>query len=253
MLKLFLILSIALNAFFLYGKGTPVQVLLVNDTWLKADLLKSDKEGNLTIQLDKKEQILRRRDFKLVKMASPPEITKAEAFLNARKFKEAEKLLVSLAETYNFPTLEMKIKILRARLKIAENDYKSAVSVLEPLLKYKMVMPQLEADSCAQGLLLLGNACAELDMQDNAEKAYRSSFELAVPEYSAVANFKLGEMLLKKKNVQGALDCFLENIAVFPPEVPGRKSSLERTIIIYKENKNKNLKVYEEMLKKEYP
>ncbi|MFA6714839.1 MAG: hypothetical protein WC082_06975 [Victivallales bacterium] len=253
MFKLFFTLFISLHICVLYGKGTPVKVLLTNDTWLKAELLKSDKEGNLTIQLDKREQILRRRDFKLVKMALLPEIVKAEAFLNTGKFGEAQNLLNALAAAYNFPTMELKIKLLLARLKIAENDYKGAVSILEPLLKYEMVMPQMEAASCARGLLLLGNACAKLDLRDNAEKAYRSSFELAVPEYSAVANFKLGEMLLKQKNVQGALDCFLENIAVFPPETPGRKHSLEQTITIYKSNKNKKLKLYEEMLKKEYP
>lgn len=253
MLKLFLILSAALTAFILDGKGTPVKVLLSNDTWLKADLLNADKEGNLTLELDQREQLLRRRDFKLVKMTSPPEITKAEAFLNAKKFKDAEKLLDALAEAYNFPPMELQVRLLRGRLKIAENDYKSAAAVLEPLLTYKMVMPQFEAAACAQGLLLLGDACAKLDLPGNAEKAYRGAFELAVPEYSAVANLRLGEMLLERKNVPGALDCFLENIVVFPPEVPGRKSSLEKTIMIYKNDKHKNLKLYEEMLKKEYP
>ncbi|MDD5599675.1 MAG: hypothetical protein PHV82_17150 [Victivallaceae bacterium] len=253
MFKLFFTLFIALSISVLYGKGTPVKVLLTNDTWLKADLLKSDKEGNLTIQLDEREQILRRRDFKLVKMTLPPEMAKAEAFLNAGKFGEAQNLLNSLAAAYNFPTMELKIKLLLARLKIAEKDYKSAVSLLEPLLKYDMVMPPLEAASCAYGLLLLGNAWAKLDLRDNAEKAYRGSFELAAPEYSAVANFRLGKMLLEQKNVQGALDCFLENIAVFPPEAPGRRRSLEETITIYKGNKNKKLQLYEEMLKKEYP
>jgi tetratricopeptide (TPR) repeat protein len=250
--KLFFVLIILLNISALYGKGTAIKVLLLNNTWLKADLLKSDRKGNLTIQLDKRERILRRKEFRLVKMTLPPEMLKAGELLKLNKTREAGKLLDSVVEKYNFPLMQLKIKILQAQIKIADDDYQTAVSLLSHLLEEKIVMPQLEASSYAHGFLLLGNAYAQLKQQDNAAKAYRRSFDLAVPEYSATANLNLGKMLLKQKITQGALDCFLENISVFAPEVPGRKLSLQATISIYKKNKDKKLKVYEDMLKKEY-
>ncbi|MCK4982399.1 MAG: hypothetical protein KAS17_05720 [Victivallaceae bacterium] len=238
--KLFFVLLILLNISALYGKGTAIKVLLLNNTWLKADLLKSDRKGNLTIQLDKRERILRRKEFKLVKMTLPSEMLKAG------------KLLDSVAAKYNFPIMRLKIKVLQAQIKIADADYQTVVSLLSPPLEEKMIMPQLEASSYAHGFLLLGNAYAQLKQQDNAAKAYRRSFDLAVPEYSAMANLSLGKMLLKQKRTQGALDCFLENISVFAPEVPGHKLALQETIAIYKRNKDKKLKVYEDMFKKEY-
>jgi len=253
MLKLFFVLLILLNISVLYGKGAAIKVLLLNNTWLKANLLKSDQKGNLTIQLDKREYILRRKEFKLVKMTfSIPEILKARELLKLNKTLEAGKLLDSVAAKYNFPLMQLEIKVLQAQLKIAAADYQTAISLLNPLLEDKMIMPQLEARSYAHGFLLLGNAYAKLKQQDNAAKAYRRSFDLAVPEYSATANLSLGKMLLKQKRTQGALDCFLENISVFAPEVPGRKLSLQETISIYKKNKDKKLKLYENMFKKEY-
>jgi len=250
--KLFFVLLILLNISALYGKGTAVKVLLLNNTWLKADLLKFDRKGNLTIQLDKRERILRRKEFRLVKMTLPPEMLKAGELFKQHKTREAGKLLDSVAAKYNFPLMQLKIKVLQAQIKIADHDYQTAVSLLSPPLSGKMIMPQLEASSYAHGFLLLGNAYAQLKQQDNATKAYRRSFDLAVPEYSAIANLSLGKMLLKQKRTQGALDCFLENISVFAPEVPGRKLSLQATISIYRKNKDKKLKVYEDMFKKEY-
>jgi len=252
MLKLFFALLILLNISALYGKGAAIKVLMLNNTWLKADLLKSDQKGNLTIQLDKREIILRRKEFKLVKMTLPSEIMEARKLFKLKKTREAGKLLDSVAEKYNFPLMQLQIKVLQAQIKIAEADYQATASLLSPSLEVKMVMPQLEAASYAHGFLLLGNAYAKLKQQDNAAKAYRHSFDLAVPAYSAIANLSLGKMLLKQKRTQDALDCFLENISVFAPEVPGRKLSLQKTITIYKKNKDKKLKVYENMLKKEY-
>lgn len=253
MLKLLAVLLVLLNISALHGKETEIKVLLLNNTWLKADLLKSDREANLTIRVDKREYILRRKEFRLVKMASPlPEMLKAGELLKLNKRLEAGKLLASAAAKYNFPLVLLKIRILQARIKIADADYQAAVSLLNPLLEAKMTMPQFETDSCAYGFLLLGNAYVKLKQQDNAGKAYQRSFELAVPEYSAMAKLNLGRMLLKQKRTQGALDCFLENISVFAPEVPGRKLSLQETIAVYKKNKDKKLKVYEDMFKKEY-
>jgi len=253
MRKLFFALFILLNVSVLCGKGVAIKILLLNDTWLKADLLKVDQKGNLTIELDNAERIVRHKDFKLAEMTFLPEMQKAEKLLKQRKTSKAGRMLELIAAKYKFPTIQVKIKILQARIKIAESDPQAAVSLLEPLLKDKMIMPQLESMSYAHSFLLLGNAYEKLKRQDNAAKAYRRSFELAVPEYSAMANLNLGKMLLKQKNTQGALDCFLENISVFAPKVLGRKLSLQETIAIYKKNKNKNLKLYEDMLKKEYP
>ena len=227
-------------------------MLLLNNTWLKADLLKCDQKGNLTIQLDKRERILRRKEFKLVEMTLPSEILKAGKLLKLKKTREAGKLLDSVAAKYNFPLMQLKIKLLQAQVKIADSDYQAAVSLLSPMMKKTTIMPQFEGSSYAHGFLLLGNAYAKLKQQKNAAKAYRSSFDLAVPEYSAMANLNLGKMLLKQKKTQDALDCFLENISVFASEVPGRKLSLQETISIYKKNKDKKLKIYEDMLKKEY-
>lgn len=254
MRKIFFILLILLNISVLYGKGAAIKVLLLNNTWLKADLLKADSEGNLTIQLNNAERILRRKDFKLVKMTSPPrEVMKAEKLFKQRRNREAGELLDIAAAKYNFPIIQLKIKVLQAQVKIAQADFQTAVYLLEPLLKDEMSLPQLEAIFYAHGFLLLGNAYEKLNQQDNATKAYRRSFELVVPEYSAMANLTLGKMLLKQKNIEGALDCFLENISVFSPEVPERKLALQETIAIYKKDKNKNLQIYKDMLKKEYP
>ena len=251
--KLLFVLLILLNISVLYGKGAAIKVLLLNNTWLKADLLKSDQKGNLTIQLDKHERILRRKDFKLVKMILPPtEMLKAKELLKRNKIQEAGKLLDSIAGKYNFPPMQLEIRVLQAQIKIAGADYKKVVSLLNPLLKEKMLMPELESGSYANGFLLLGNAYTKLKQQTNAAKAYRRSFDLAVPKYSAMANLRLGEMLLKQERTQGALDCFLENISVFDPEVPGRKLALQETIAIYKKKKDKKLKAYEDMFKKEY-
>jgi tetratricopeptide (TPR) repeat protein len=252
MLKLFFVLLLVLYFSALHGKGVEIKILLLNNTWLKADLLRADKEGNLTIKLKKEERILRRKEFRMVKMSLPLEVRKAKELFKQNKMQEAGSLLDSAAVKYNFPVIQLKIKVLQAQVKTAESDSKGTVFILEPLLKNEMLMPRLEALSYAHGFLLLGNAYEKLDQQNNAVKAYRRSFELAVPEYSALANLSIGKMFLKQKNNQGALDCFLENISVFSPEVPGRKLSLEKTIAIYKRNKNKKLKQYEDMLKKEY-
>ena len=215
MRKLFFALLMLLSISVLHGKGVAIKVLLVNNTWLKADLLDSDKKGNLRIQLDSREQILRRKEFRLVKMTLPPGVLKAKELFKLNKTREAGKLLDSIAGKYNFPLIRSKIKVLQAQFKIAEADYKTAVSLLNPLLQNKMVMPQLENVSYAHGFLLLGNAYAKLGQDDNAAKAYRHSFDLAVPEYSALANLTLGKMFLDQKRTQDALDCFLENISVF--------------------------------------
>ena len=252
MYKIFTILFILLSVFVLYGKTTQVKVLMPNNTWLKADLLGSDEEGNLTLQLDGREQILRRKEFVLVKMILPPELVKAEKLFKLNKTREAGELLNSIVAKYKFPVIQTKITVLQARLKIAGEDYEGAASLLTPLLEDKMSMPELQAGFYAQGFLLLGNACEQLKRENDAVKAYRRSFELAAPEYSALANLALGRMFLKQKKTQEALDCFLENISVFTPEVPGRKPALEETIAIYRKNDNKNLKTYEDMLKKDY-
>jgi len=253
MSKLFFILFLLLTISVSYGKGLEIKILLLNNTWLKANLLKSDEGGNLIVQLNKAECIVRRKEFKIVKMALPPELTEAKALLKQNKTGEASKLLQLAAAKYNFPPLKQKIKVLQAQMEIAQSDPQSALSLLEPLLKDKMTVPEVESLSYAHGFLLLGNVYVKLEQQDNASKAYRRSFELAIPEYSATANLMLGKMLLKEKNTQGALDCFLENISVFSPKVPGRKLALEETIAIYKEEKSKKLKLYEDMFKKEYP
>lgn len=252
MLKLFLALLLVLHFSVLHGKGVEIKVLLLNNTWLKADLLKADKEGNLTIKINKAEHILRRKEFRMVEMPLPLEVRKAKELFKQNKMREAGSLLDAAAVRYNFPVIQLKVKVLQAQVKTAESDSKGTVFLLEPLLKDKMIMPRLEVLSYAHGFLLLGNAYEKLDQQDNAVKAYRRSFELAVPEYSALANLTLGKMFLRQNNTQGALDCFLENISVFSPDVSGRKRSLEETIAIYKGNKNKKLKQYEDMLKKEY-
>jgi len=247
--SLFLLLTISVS----YGKGLEIKILLLNNTWFKANLLKSDEEGNLIVQLNKAEHIVRHKEFKIVEMASPPELTRAKALLKQNKTGEATKLLKLAAAKYNFPPLKQKIKVLQAQIEIAQTDPQSALSLLEPLLKDKMTVPEVESLSYAHAFLLLGNVYVKLEQQDNAAKAYRRSFELAIPEYSATANLMLGKILLKQKNTQDALDCFLENISVFSSKVPGRKLALEETIAIYKERKSKKLKLYEDMLKKEYP
>lgn len=251
--KLFFTLLILLNISVLCGKGLEIKVLLINNTWLKANLIKADHKGNLTILLNKTERILRRKEFRVVKMTPIPEIKKVKELLKQNKPSKAGKLLDTISEKYSFPVIQVKIKVLQAQIKIAQANPQAAISILEPLLKNKMVMPQLEALSYAHSFLLLGKSYEKLSQQDNAAKAYRRSFELAVPEYSATANLILGEMLFKQKNTQGALDCFLENISIFSPEIPGRKLSLQKTIAIYKRNKSKNLKLYEDMFKKDYP
>ncbi len=253
MLKLFFLLLILLNISVLHGKGTKIQVLLINSTWLKADLINADPEGNLTIRLKDTKRILRRKEFRIVKMALPLEMQKAEQLLNKNMPREAGKLLRAVDGKYNFPPIRAKIKVMEAQVKIAEADSRSAVFVLEPLLKDKMVMPELEAPVYAHGFLMLGNAYQRLKQENKAIKAYRRSFELAVPEYSAIANLDLGKLFLKQKNTRGALDCFLENILVFPPGTPGHKLSLEETIAFYKKDKDKKFKLYEDMLKKNYP
>ena len=253
MLKLFFLALVLLNVSVLYGKGEKIQVLLINSTWLKADLIKADPEGNLTIRLKNSERILRRKEFRIVKMTLPPEIGKAGKLLEENKPREAGKLLDAIDGKYNFPPIQAKIKVLRGREKIKEADPEAAVSALEPLLKDKMVLPELEALDYAHAFLLLGNAYEKLDRQDRAVKAYRRSFELAVRKYSAIANLTLGRMFLKQKKTQEALDCFLENISVFPPGTPGHKRSLEETIAVYKSNKNKKVKLYEDILEKDYP
>jgi len=253
MLKPLFILLVLLNVSVSYGKETKIQVLLINSTWLKADLLKADSQGNLTIRLKNAERILRRKEFRIVKMALPPEMRKAEKLLEGNKPQEAGKLLDAIDGKYNFPPIQAKIKVLLGRVKMTETDARGAVSVLEPLLKDKMIMPELEAAVYARGFLLLGNAYEKLNQQDKAVTAYRRSFELAVPEYSAVANLTLGKMLLKQKNIPGALDCFLENISVFSPGTPGHKLSLEETIAVYRKTGNRKMKLYEDMLKKDYP
>ena len=253
MAKLFFIFLILLNISFLYGKGIEIKVLLINNKWLKAELLKADQEGNLTIQLNNAERILRRKDFRLVKMTILPlEIQKAKELFKQNKINEAGKLLDSVADKYKFPPIDLKIKVLQAQIKIAGAEYKAAQTILEPLLKEKILMPQAEGLSYAHAFLLLGNVYEKLDQSGNAAKAYRRSFEMAIPEYSAMANLFLGKMLLKQDDTQGALDCFLENISIFSPKVPGCKESLQESIAIYKKNKNKKLKLYEEMFKKEY-
>ena len=252
--KLFFTFLILLNISVLCGKGLEIKILLINNTWLKADLVKSDPEGNLTIILNKIERILRAKEFKAVKMKTLPlAMRKAEELFKQNKTSEAGKLLDTISGKYNFPPMQVKIKVLQAQIKIAQADPQGAVSILKPLLKKKISMPQLEAPAYAHSFLLLGKSYENLKQQDNAAKAYRRSFELAVPEYSATANLNLGEMLLKQKNTKGALDCFLENISIFSPEVPGRKLSFQRTIAIYKENESKKLKLYEDMFKKDYP
>ena len=254
MLKLFFTFLILLNISILCGKGLEIKVLLINNTWLKANLIKADLKGNLTIQLNKTKRILRRKDFKVAKMTHlPSEMRKAEKLLKQNKIHEAGKLLDTISGKYSFPPIQVKIKVLQAQIKIAQTDLKAVISILEPLLEDKMVIPQLEALSYAHSFLLLGKSYEKLGQQDNAGKAYRRSFELGVSEYSATANLTLGEMLLKQKNTQGALDCFLENISIFSPESPGRKLSFQKTITIYKRSKSKNLKLYEDMFKKDYP
>ena len=253
MAKTFFLFLILLNASFIYGKGVEIKALLINNTWLKADLLKCDKEGNLTIQLDNAERILRRKEYKIVKMTSISEMRKVRALFKQKKMNEAAKVLESAAAKYHFPPTLQKIKVTQAQIKILEDDLKGAVSLLEPLLKDKMAVPEVEAKSYAHGFLLLGNAYAALKQRDNAVKAYRRSFELAVPEYSVMANLILGKMFLEEKKTQAAVDCFLENIAVFSPEVPGRKFSLQEIIEIYEKEKSSKLKLYEDMLKKDYP
>ena len=235
--KLFFIFLILLNISFLYGKEVEIKVLLVNNKWLKAELLKADQEGNLTIQLNNAERILRRKEFRLVKMTMPSDIQKAKELFKQNKINEAGKLLDNVADKYKFPPMDLKIKVLQAQIKIAETDYKAAQTILEALLKEKILMPQAEGLSYAHAFLLLGNVYEKLEQDDNAKKAYRRSFEVAVPEYSAMANLLLGKMLLKQDDTQGALDCFLENISIFSPEVPGRKESLEESIAIYKKNR----------------
>ncbi|MBU8901733.1 MAG: hypothetical protein KOO69_03250 [Victivallales bacterium] len=235
--KLFFIFLILLNVSFLYGKGVEIKVLLINNKWLKAELLKADQEGNLTIQLNNAERILRRKDFRLVKMTMPSDIQKAKKLFKQNKINEAGKLLDSVADKYKFPPINLKIKVLQAQVKIAGDDYKAAQTILEALLKEKILMPQAEGLSYAHAFLLLGNVYEKLEQDDNAKKAYRCSFEVAVPEYSAMANLLLGKILLKQDDTQGALDCFLENISIFSPEVPGRKESLQKTIAIYKKNR----------------
>ena len=253
MLKLSFLLLILLNVSLSYGKEAKIEVLLVNSTWLKADFIKADSEGNLTVRLKNTERILRRKEFKIVKMTLPPEMREAEKLLKENKTQEAGKLIDAIAGKYNFPPVQAKIKVLQGQVKMAAAEPRAAVSLLEPLLENKMALPELEAITYAHGFLLLGNAYEKLNQQDKAVKAYRRSFDLAVPEYSAVANLTLGKMFLKQKNTQGALDCFLENISVFSPGIPGHKLSLEETIAVYKKAKDKKVKLYEDMLKKDYP
>ena len=252
--KLFFTLLILLNISVSWGKEQEIKILLTNNTWLKADLVKSDAEGNLTILLNKKERILRSKEFKMVKMSSLPQpMRKAEELFKQNKTDEAGKLLDTISDKYNFPPIQVKIKVLQAQIKIAQADTEGAISILKPLLEKEISMPESEAAAYAHSFLLLAKSHEKLNQRDDAAKAYRRSFELAVPEYSATANLNLGEMLLKQKNTKGALDCFLENISVFSPEIPGRKLSLQKTIAIYKENKSKKLKLYEDMFKKDYP
>lgn len=253
MLKLIFFLLILLNVSVSYGKDAKIQVFLINGTWLKADLIKADSLGNLTIRLKGAERVLRRKEFKIVKMALPPEVRKAEKLLEENKAKEAGKLLDEAAGKYNFPPMHAKLKVLQAQVEMAGADPRAALSVLEPLLKDEISMPEQEAAVYAHGFLILGNACEKLNQQDKAVKAYRRSFELAVPKYSAVANLTLGKMFLEQKNTQGALDCFLENITIFPSGTPGHKASLEQTIAVYREAKDKKAKLYEDVLKKDYP
>ena len=233
----------------------PAKVLLINNKWIKTELLDSDKEGNLRVQLDKKEMIIRRKDFVRVAMQTPPGLIKAENFLKKQELQQASKLADELTDKYNFPPLGLRIKLLRAHIKNAGKDYKEVISILAPQLsiKTKETSPEVEAPLRAESFLLLGNAYAKLSRNDDAAKAYRRSFEQAVPKYSAQANLISGRMLLAKNNYDKALRCFLENVAIFDTKTPGRRESIEEIIGIYRKLKDKNYKIFEEMLKKEYP
>jgi tetratricopeptide (TPR) repeat protein len=250
-----LLLISVLSPFIGSATAVPAKVLLINNKWIKTELLSSDEEGNLRVKLDKKELIIRRQDFVRVALATPPELLKAEKLLKKRELQQAFELTDGLTGKYNFPPLGLRIKLLRAQIKNSEENYKEVVSILTPQLSIdsKKTVPEAETALRAESFLLLGNAYAKLSKDDAAVKAYRRAFEQGVPEYSAQANLASGRMLLAKDYYDKALRCFLENIAIFSVKTPGRRESLEETIKIYKKIKDKNYKVFEEMLKKEYP
>ena len=233
----------------------PAKVLLINNKWLKTELIDSDKEGNLRVKIDKKEQILRRKDFVRVAMTIPSKLLKAEKLLENKQIRQASELADGLTDKYNFPPLGLRIKLLQARIKNSQEDYEKVISILSPQLtiKKKKTAPEVEAELRAESFLLLGNAYRKLSREDDAEKAYRKSFEQAVPKYSAQANLISGKMMLAKDDYNKALQCFLENVTIFDKKIPERRESLEEIIKIYKKLKDKSYKTFEEMLKKEYP
>jgi tetratricopeptide (TPR) repeat protein len=253
MRKIFFLLLIILNIQVLKGKGTELEILLSNNTWLKAELVKSDIEGNLVLVLDGKETILKHKDFMLVKMPKPWDITNAEKLMNNNKPDEAGELLDSIALKYNFAPIDSQIKLMQAELKYKAGEYKTVISLLKPFFNKKIILPQMQALNIARGLLLLGNAYSELEEFEKAAEAYKHSYEMAVSEYSALANLALGRILLKQELKKEASECFLENITIFPAETPGHKESLIELIAVYKSENNKKFKIFEDILKKEYP
>ncbi|MDD5728389.1 MAG: hypothetical protein PHV59_07500 [Victivallales bacterium] len=252
--RIFFYIFIAVSTFSA-ATAVPARILMADNRWLDVDFLSADKNGCLKVKLDRQEIIIRRRDFVRVEMELPRELAEVQRMFEAGKNQDAASLAIKLADKYNFPPLRLKIKLLLAQIKTAEGDYEGIVSLWLPEMTPEMAktVPQIESVFRAHGLFLLGNAYAGLSQDDAAREAYRKSFELAVPAYSAPANLALGRMLLAENNFAQALQCFLENIVIFPASTPGRLESLQETVKIYRKMNDNNYKIFEEMLKKEYP
>lgn len=233
--------------------AVPVEIMMPDNTWLKTDLQKSDKEGNLTIIYKNNERILRNKDYLLVKIDMPVEFHVADKLYQANKITAASKTLAGVPKKYMFSPAKAKMLLLQAKILAAQSHTDKAEKILETLVEDKIILPELQAATYAEVFLRLGEYYCKQSKNDKAEKIFKRSFELAVPEFSAMAKCKIGEIYLKQGKTQEALNCFTEIIAVFKEKVPARKLAIKQTIAIYKKYKSDKLKLYEDMLAKEYP
>ena len=141
--------------------------------------------------------------------------TLGEIHLNENRFKEAERVAQTFANTYSDSPRLPEAKIILARAYLGQKQYDQSIEVFNQLLDSKNV------DAAKIHYLMAETWFAREDLR-NASRAYRKtldSYDRTIrnpPDYVQSAYYKLGMTLYMQDQTEESLDALMAGRKLFP-------------------------------------
>lgn len=234
--------------------GEPHYTIRLNSgDSLKCDKLTADSEGNLTFVRHGEPCLMAKRFYECVVADKPEAVVAAEKLLAEKKYPEAAQQFDFLAERYGFCGWDGWCRLQQAEALRADGRRKEAIAVLAVLTAKPAAGPEYRNAAVESARLLLARLYAEAGEREKAV-AELSKVVVSADDGMAVAGYNLlGEMLVQDGRTSEAVLCFMRPVINFDRATPNREYALRRLSKLLADMDDSRSKVFEAMLKREYP